>query len=395
MSIVGIVAISENYAIGMNGKLPWHYPEDLNFFREITINNAVVMGYTTWKSIGKPLPKRLNIVLSRSAHAESHPNLIFLRSTTELESLAKYLNSDLYVIGGAETYRTLERLIEKWVVTEIPETVEGDVFMQRDFLQKFKVEHSRNLEGLSVKFYELAESLPVALHDQLMLLPTNQLLQKFGAGNHVPGSGSAAALSGIIACKLCLAVIKFTEERDEYSNIFPRLRYLKQKIYDLEPKLYTAFQQDSEVFDKVITARRIRDAETNTRIRKRLSSQALEKLRDATQIPLDICEVCHEVCESALQLFDTAFQSARGDSGAAVSSALSGAYSSLFICYLNLKQFRTGKWSQDTRERCEILMTRTFQIQRDLFSRVISLRDEGIPMDSLQLQFDFDFDSDL
>ncbi|HSK71207.1 MAG TPA: dihydrofolate reductase, partial [Pyrinomonadaceae bacterium] len=71
MSIIGIVAIAQNYAIGRGGKLPWHYSADLKFFKETTLNNAVVMGFNTWKSIGKPLPKRLNIVLSRSAEIEN------------------------------------------------------------------------------------------------------------------------------------------------------------------------------------------------------------------------------------------------------------------------------------------------------------------------------------
>jgi dihydrofolate reductase len=58
MSIIGIVAIAQNYAIGKDGKLPWHYPADLKFFKQTTTNHAVVMGFNTWKSIGKPLPNR-------------------------------------------------------------------------------------------------------------------------------------------------------------------------------------------------------------------------------------------------------------------------------------------------------------------------------------------------
>jgi len=64
--IIGIVAIAKNYAIGKDGKLPWHYSSDLKFFKETTAGNAVVMGSNTWRSIGKPLPNRLNVILSRS-----------------------------------------------------------------------------------------------------------------------------------------------------------------------------------------------------------------------------------------------------------------------------------------------------------------------------------------
>ncbi len=65
--IIGIVAVAKNFAIGKDGKLPWHYSADLKFFKETTLNHAIVMGFNTWNSIGKPLPKRLNIVLSQNA----------------------------------------------------------------------------------------------------------------------------------------------------------------------------------------------------------------------------------------------------------------------------------------------------------------------------------------
>ncbi|MBK9163472.1 MAG: dihydrofolate reductase [Acidobacteria bacterium] len=138
MTLIGIVAIAENFAIGKGGKLPWHYPADLRFFKETTTGNAVVMGRTTWASIGRPLPNRLNIVLSRSGSIEPQPGVILLRSKEEVLSLAGYLKCDVFIIGGAKTYENFADVIDKWIVTEIPETVEdADVFMQRDFLRGF------------------------------------------------------------------------------------------------------------------------------------------------------------------------------------------------------------------------------------------------------------------
>lgn len=156
MAIIGIVAIAENFAIGKGGKLPWHYPADLRFFKETTVNNAVVMGFNTWKSIGKPLPKRLNIVLSRSRNPENQPNVILLRSKPEVVALTKYLNCDLFLIGGAATYKNFADAIDKWIVTEIPETVkDADTFMPQDFLKDFNLTEVQNLEDrLKVKFYE-------------------------------------------------------------------------------------------------------------------------------------------------------------------------------------------------------------------------------------------------
>lgn len=155
MSIIGIVAIAQNYAIGKDGKLPWHYSADLKFFKETTLNNAILMGFNTWKSIGKPLPKRLNIVLSRSAEIENQPNLLLLRSKEEVLALAKYLNCDLFLIGGAKTYKNFAEAIDNWIVTEIPETVvDADTFIPQDFLNDFELDETRELEnGLPVKIY--------------------------------------------------------------------------------------------------------------------------------------------------------------------------------------------------------------------------------------------------
>ncbi len=150
--IIGIVAISKNHAIGIGGKLPWHYSADLKFFKETTVGNAVVMGSNTWRAIGKPLPDRLNIVLSRSG-LDVPPAVMLLSSADEVVDLAHYLNRDVYIIGGAKTYAEFADEIEKWIVTEVPLMVpDADTFMPKGFLDKFELADSRKLEGgLSVK----------------------------------------------------------------------------------------------------------------------------------------------------------------------------------------------------------------------------------------------------
>ena len=154
--IIGIVAIAKNFAIGKDGKLPWHYSSDLKFFKQTTLNHAVVMGFNTWKSIGKPLPKRLNIVLSRSRNIENQPNVLLMRNVEEVHALSNYLSCDLFIIGGAETYKNFADVIEKWIVTEIPESVEdADAFMPEDFLNDFSLYETENLEDhLKIKIYE-------------------------------------------------------------------------------------------------------------------------------------------------------------------------------------------------------------------------------------------------
>ncbi len=154
--IIGIAAIAKNYAIGKNGKLPWHYSADLKFFKQTTSGNAVVMGFNTWKSIGKPLANRLNIVLSRFANIENQPTVLLMRSKDEVSALAKYLSCDLYVAGGAKTYENFSDVIEKWIVTEIPENVEdADTFMPANFLDGFEQKETIEFAAdLRAKIYE-------------------------------------------------------------------------------------------------------------------------------------------------------------------------------------------------------------------------------------------------
>jgi dihydrofolate reductase len=154
--IVGIVAVARNFAIGKNGKLPWHYSSDLKFFKRTTSGGAVVMGFNTWKSIEKPLPNRLNVVLSRNNNIENQPNVLLLRSKAEITALAEFLKGDLFIIGGAQTYAEFSDAIEKWFVTEIPVSVEdADAFMPPNFLDEFRIVDKIELEeNLTVKVYE-------------------------------------------------------------------------------------------------------------------------------------------------------------------------------------------------------------------------------------------------
>jgi dihydrofolate reductase len=154
--IIGIVAVDRNGAIGRGGKLPWHYSSDMKFFKETTTGNACVMGYKTWLTLKKPLPDRLNIVLSRRSEIEPQDSVIVLRDLGSVLSLAKDLKGDLFVIGGAQVYRSFLPHIEKWIVTEVPLTIEdADAFLPENYLEGFRNADARELEeNLTVRFYE-------------------------------------------------------------------------------------------------------------------------------------------------------------------------------------------------------------------------------------------------
>jgi len=154
--IIGIIAVDSNGAIGKGGKLPWHYSADMKFFKETTTGNACVMGYKTWLTLKKPLPNRLNIVLSRQSEIEPQDSVLALRDVESVLSLAKDLQGDLFVIGGEQVYRSFLPHIQKWIVTEVPLTIAGaDAFVPENYLEGFRSTDSRELEeNLTVRFYE-------------------------------------------------------------------------------------------------------------------------------------------------------------------------------------------------------------------------------------------------
>lgn len=151
--IIGIVAIAKNFAIGRGGKLPWHYSADLKFFKAATTGNAIVMGANTWRSIGKPLPDRLNIVLTRSGDVDTSAAVMKLSDVEEIVDLSRYLNRDTYIIGGAAVYASFAGVIDRWLVTDIPLDVpDADTFMPADFLADFELIETQDLgDGLRVR----------------------------------------------------------------------------------------------------------------------------------------------------------------------------------------------------------------------------------------------------
>jgi len=153
--IIGIVAIDRNGAIGKGGKLPWHYSADMKFFRETTTGHACVMGYKTWLGLKKPLKDRLNIVLSRESKIEPQESVVLLRDVESVLSISHYLRCNLFVIGGEKAYRSFLPYIDKWLVTEVPLSIEGaDAFVPENYLEGFVSTDSMPLsEDLVVKSY--------------------------------------------------------------------------------------------------------------------------------------------------------------------------------------------------------------------------------------------------
>lgn len=153
--IIGIAAVARNGAIGKKGKLPWHYSSDMKFFKRTTMGHAVVMGRKTWLTLKKPLTGRLNIVLSRDGNLDPQESLVVLRDIDSVLSFNSSITTDMFIIGGAQIYREFLAHIEKWIITEVPLTVEGaDAFMPEGYLDGFKRVGSEKIDDdLVVRFY--------------------------------------------------------------------------------------------------------------------------------------------------------------------------------------------------------------------------------------------------
>ncbi|MFC3152452.1 dihydrofolate reductase [Litoribrevibacter euphylliae] len=132
MKLSMIVAMAENRVIGRDNKLPWYLPEDLKYFKKVTMGKPIIMGRKTYESIGRPLPGRPNIVLSRSGFEA--PEGVHVVSTIEqakelAESLA-VINGyeEAMIIGGAQIYGMAFDQCDRFYLTQVHADVEGDAY---------------------------------------------------------------------------------------------------------------------------------------------------------------------------------------------------------------------------------------------------------------------------
>lgn len=123
-----IVAASENNVIGRNNDLPWHLPNDMKFFREKTAGHPIIMGRKNYESIGRPLPKRTNIIVTRDSTYEANGCLIASSLEEAILFAKKDGTEEIFVIGGGEIYKQAMELANRIYLTRVHAEVEGDVY---------------------------------------------------------------------------------------------------------------------------------------------------------------------------------------------------------------------------------------------------------------------------
>lgn len=132
MKLAMIVAMAQNRVIGRNNKLPWYLPEDLKYFKRVTMGKPIIMGRKTYESIGRPLPGRPNIILTRQGFEA--PEGVHVVNTLEeaqdlIESLALIEGYDeAMIIGGSQIYSMAFEQCDRLYLTRVHDNVEGDAY---------------------------------------------------------------------------------------------------------------------------------------------------------------------------------------------------------------------------------------------------------------------------
>tara|TARA_Y100001970_G_scaffold71487_1_gene90793 strand:- start:509 stop:997 length:489 start_codon:yes stop_codon:yes gene_type:complete len=132
-----IVAKSRNNVIGNEGNLPWHIPEDLKKFKSITMGKPMIMGRSTFESIGKALPGRKNIVMTRDK--EYQANDISVAHTLDEALILCGQAREIMIIGGGEIYKLFFGMVNRLYLTNVEKYIDGDVFFPEIDLSKWKM----------------------------------------------------------------------------------------------------------------------------------------------------------------------------------------------------------------------------------------------------------------
>ncbi|MGF7040543.1 dihydrofolate reductase [Mucilaginibacter lappiensis] len=143
MTVSIIVAIAKNNAIGKDNKLLWYLPNDLKHFKDVTTGHTVIMGRKTYDSVGKPLPKRRNIIITRQA--------ISIEGCEVVNSLEAALalckdEDEVFIVGGAEIYRQAIPLTDRIYLTVIDQEFDGDSFFPELDPTEWKEKERENFE---------------------------------------------------------------------------------------------------------------------------------------------------------------------------------------------------------------------------------------------------------
>lgn len=148
MIVSTIVATAKNNVIGKDNQIPWYLPADLKYFKKTTLNHHIIMGRNCYESIGRPLPQRTNVIVTRNPFFVASGCLVTHSIGEALELAFDNGEEEAFIIGGGEIYEQSKDLWDKIYLTEVDLEVEGDVFFPKiDFgswEETFKESHQKD-----------------------------------------------------------------------------------------------------------------------------------------------------------------------------------------------------------------------------------------------------------
>lgn len=152
-----IAAVAKNGVIGANGRIPWDIPEDRAYFRRLTMGGAVIMGKATYESIGRPLPGRLNIVVSRTceyrgAMLRTAGSLAAAAALAERGLKRRGMTGNVFLCGGSGIYREGIAFAERLYITELYDEYEGDVYFPETDMERFRLVSCEDRPELRLRF---------------------------------------------------------------------------------------------------------------------------------------------------------------------------------------------------------------------------------------------------
>lgn len=149
MNFAAVVAHDKNYLIGGDNKLLWYLPEDLKNFKKLTLNSTVIMGRKTFESIGKPLPKRLNVILTRDKDFSVDGCLVYHSVEDIVRDFVK--DPQVFIIGGGEIYKHFFPYIQRIYVSLVDGEYEGDTHFPEYSEKDWKCFYNEQQEGFKLQ----------------------------------------------------------------------------------------------------------------------------------------------------------------------------------------------------------------------------------------------------
>lgn len=134
ITVSAIAAMAENKVIGKDNNMPWHIPEESKYFRRVTMGKPIIMGRKSMDAFAKPLPGRLNVVISRSAPTSPIEGVVYTTTVEDAIVAAKQVaqrdgKDEVFIIGGAQIYKAAMPYTEKFYLTVIHKNYDGDTFL--------------------------------------------------------------------------------------------------------------------------------------------------------------------------------------------------------------------------------------------------------------------------